>query len=316
MSDTTQARQKESRKSPDWLRALSDLLTGWRDAYLREYAEARAAAHKMSMQNWGHLAGGASILKGGGKTWEWILQYFDDSPFAATAVRLHDAFAERGRQDLANWTNAVVHKNYEGKPPASTPLGETVALRAVLHALDWLPGYEPYPCDPCPYFNAKEMREWPAADRRRMEGMHWKAFRLAQARLDALEAEGSPMTVGRVRPPLSKEEREVLVRDYLGAHKARAAKGEVGIREVSDETGVPVSSVHGTAAWTALQERLDRLGRSRRPRKRKAQAFTAKMDGAVEDTQLQVLVREQAADDEGSPLDKGRRGNVRVRKKV
>jgi hypothetical protein len=40
------------------------------------------------------------------------------------------------------------------------------------------------------------------------------------------------------------------------------------------------------------------------------------MDGVIEDGQLQDLIREQAADDEGSPLDRGRRAKVRVRKKV
>jgi hypothetical protein len=129
------------------------------------------------------------------------------------------------------------------------------------------------------------------------------------------------------KSPLSKDEREVVVRQYLKAHKGRAAKGEVGIREVEQETGVPASSISGTTAWQALQDRLDKKGLSRRPRRRKAQAYTNAMDEVVqntdthavgpatEDAELQGLIREQAGEDDGSPPDKGRRGRVRVRKK-
>jgi hypothetical protein len=116
------------------------------------------------------------------------------------------------------------------------------------------------------------------------------------------------------KPALSKGESEVKVRAYLKSHEARARKGEVSIREIKQETGVPIPSIQGIAAWRALQDRLEKEGLSKRPRRRKAQAFTSAMDSAAGDPELQGLVREQAADDEGSPLDKGRRGKVHVRK--
>lgn len=114
---------------------------------------------------------------------------------------------------------------------------------------------------------------------------------------------------------LSKEERNTLVSNYLKKHKARAAKGEVSIREVSQETGVPTTSVERTSAWRALQDRLEREGRSRQPRKRKAQAYTAEMDAVVGDPELQELIEEQHNDYDPSPLDKGRRPKVRAKKK-
>jgi hypothetical protein len=141
------------------------------------------------------------------------------------------------------------------------------------------------------------------------------------------------------RTALSKEEREVKVRDYLKANKARAGKGELGIREASQKTGIPTPSVQRTAAWRGLQDRLEKKGRSRRPRRLKAQAFTAAMDSVAGDGHLTRLTAEQdklarreqlagsdnaeiararltaeqaADDDEVSPLDKGRRGKVRV----
>jgi hypothetical protein len=284
--------------------------------YLREYAEPLADRYLREMQEWGHLPdarthpGVAEEMARKG-----LLRYYGKSPFATTAVRVDEALRERGCQEFAGWVLAVVYERYEGESPQTTPQEEVVALRAVIDALDWPPDYSPYPRIAAPDWTYMGMQRWSAADRRRVEELHWQAFRLAQARLDILEADGAPMTVGRPRPRVSKEERERLVRDYLGAHKGRASKGEVSIREVSEETGVPVTSVHGTVAWIALQERLDRLGRSKRPRKRNAQAFTGKMDAVVEDAQLTELMREQAADDEGSPLDKGRRGKTRVRKK-
>jgi hypothetical protein len=115
---------------------------------------------------------------------------------------------------------------------------------------------------------------------------------------------------------LSKDEANQLVSEYLRTHKQRAAVGEVGIREVNQETGVPVSSIQRTLAWRALQDALEQKGLSRRPRRRKAQAFTNKMDGVAGDAALHQLMEQQKADDEGSPLDKGRRGKVRVRKKI
>ena len=90
----------------------------------------------------------------------------------------------------------------------------------------------------------------------------------------------------------------------------------VSIRQINKETGVPLASIQKTKAWRALQDALEKLGRSKRPRRRKAQAFTAEMDSAVEDSELNELMKEQAADDDGSPLDKGRRGKVRVRKRI
>jgi hypothetical protein len=121
------------------------------------------------------------------------------------------------------------------------------------------------------------------------------------------------------KPALSKEEREVKVRDYLKSHKVRASAGELSIREIKQETGVPIPSIQRVAAWRALQDRLEKEGLSKRPRRRKAQAFTSAMDSVAEDVQKEKLTAkltaEQAADDEGSPLDKGRRGKVRVQKR-
>ncbi len=110
------------------------------------------------------------------------------------------------------------------------------------------------------------------------------------------------------------------VRDYLKKHKARAAKGEVSIRELHQETGLPLGSIHRTDAWTALQERLEKEGRSKRPHRKKAQAYTNKMDetGGTDDEELQRLIKEQKAepDYDPPPAGKGRRGKVRIRKKA
>jgi hypothetical protein len=113
----------------------------------------------------------------------------------------------------------------------------------------------------------------------------------------------------------SKSESEVLVRDYLEAHKDRASKGEVSIREVANETGVPLASAQQTAAWRALQDKLVTKGLSKRPQRRRAQAFTGKMDSVAFDAELQDLIRQQEADDEGSPLGPDRRRGPRIRKK-
>src|SRR5262249_41682520 len=118
------------------------------------------------------------------------------------------------------------------------------------------------------------------------------------------------------KPRRPRAESEALVRSYLKHHKARAAKGEVSIREVHQETGVSIGSIQGTAAWKALQSKLEKLGRSRCPQRRKAQAYTNEMDGVAGDTALQELIREQEKDSEPSPLDKGRRGKVRIKKKL
>jgi hypothetical protein len=116
----------------------------------------------------------------------------------------------------------------------------------------------------------------------------------------------------------TKEEREILVRNYLKEHKTRAAKGEVSIREVSEETGVPQSSVHNTVPWQALQARLEKQGRSRRPRRTRAQAYTNAMDAVVDaarERTLEQLINEQQDQYEPSPLDNGHRGKIRVKKK-
>jgi hypothetical protein len=302
-----------------WQRAVADLLTAWREMYRREYAWLLAYGYEWRVRQSDRFpAARRPEAEKFARDWAQAehTRQFWKCPFGATAMRLHNAFAERGCQQYARWGVALVSEDDAGPPPAATPQEEAVALRAVIHALDWPPGYEPYPIFDAPHGTYERVGVWPPADRRNMEELHWRAFQLAQARLDILEAAGAPMTVGRARAPLSKEEREALVRDYLKAHKARAARGEVSIREVSEETCVPVSSIQGTVAWTALQDRLDHLGRSKRPRKRRAQAYTPKMDAAVEDVRLNELVGEQAADDDASPHDRGRRGNVRVRKKV
>ena len=136
---------------------------------------------------------------------------------------------------------------------------------------------------------------------------------------DAADALDPPPTAirsndGKSRVP--RAEATNRVRDYLKKHKNRAAKGELSIREVAEETGLSLSSVQQTDPWRAFQDRLEKEGRSKRPLRKKAQAFTGPMDSIVEDGELQELIREQAADDEGSSLDKGRRGRVRVRKRI
>lgn len=139
-------------------------------------------------------------------------------------------------------------------------------------------------------------------------------------RTDDIEAEGSQLSravrADATPPGASKGEREVLVRQYLASHKARAAKGEVSIREIAQETGVPQTSVHLTAAWKTLQDKLEEKGLSKRPRKRKAQAYTSKMDAIAGNAELAKLIREQKAEDEGSPFGQGRRGRVRIQKKI
>jgi hypothetical protein len=119
---------------------------------------------------------------------------------------------------------------------------------------------------------------------------------------------------------LTKEESNTLVSDYLTKHKARAAKGEVSIREISQEIGVPISSIANTSAWHALQGTLEAKGLSKRTRRRKAQAYTAEMDSVVgqdetDDAELQELIKEQESDYEPAPIDKGHRPKVRVKKK-
>jgi hypothetical protein len=120
------------------------------------------------------------------------------------------------------------------------------------------------------------------------------------------------------KPRLSKGEAEVRVKKYLLAHRARARKGEISIREVVQETGVPQTSVQRTNAWTGIQDRLAQTGQSRRPQRRKAQTYSNTMDAVAQhpEAMMAELIRQQAADDEGSPLDTGRRGPARIRKKV
>jgi predicted DNA-binding protein YlxM (UPF0122 family) len=115
---------------------------------------------------------------------------------------------------------------------------------------------------------------------------------------------------------LSKEERERKVRNCIAIHKERAAKAELSIQEIAEETGVSKTSVHHTNAWQALQDRLEAKGLSKRPRKKKAKAFTKEMDAGVENLELNQLIREQKADDEGSPIDQGHRGKTRVAKRI
>jgi hypothetical protein len=117
------------------------------------------------------------------------------------------------------------------------------------------------------------------------------------------------------KPHLSKKEAEKRIGKYLRTHRTRAAKGEIHIPELVRETGVPKSSISGLECLTRLQDELEERGLSRRPRKKTAQPYTSKMDDVVEDAQLKELIGEQRRDDEPSPLDKGRRGKVRCRKK-
>jgi hypothetical protein len=124
-----------------------------------------------------------------------------------------------------------------------------------------------------------------------------------------------PRTATTKTVRLTKDERNKQVSDYLKKHKVRAAKGGLPIREVVQETEIPQTSVERTPAWTALQNELERKGLSRRPRRLKAQSYTAEMDAVVGDATLQDLVKEQESDYEPSPLDKGRRPKVRARKK-
>jgi hypothetical protein len=132
---------------------------------------------------------------------------------------------------------------------------------------------------------------------------------------DGAPDDGAVAPESNRRRRFSKAEAENAVKDYLKKYKARAAKGEVGIREINQETGVSIGSIQDTDAWTGVQDRLEKVGLSKRPRRRKAQAFTPAMDSVAEDVQLAKLTAEQAADDEGSPLNRGGRGKVRVVKR-
>jgi hypothetical protein len=149
-----------------------------------------------------------------------------------------------------------------------------------------------------------------------------RRFPEMERRLEALGATfagGDPLPTARQgkRQRLSGEEAEVLVDEYLRRHKARASKGEVSIREVVQETGVPQGSVAGTDAWKALQGRLEKLDLSKRPRPRKAVAFSPGMEATVADPDQAVreLLAEQQSDYEPSPFEEGRRPPVRCRKK-
>jgi hypothetical protein len=218
--------RRRTAKGAGWQRAVADLLTTWGGLYRRVWAKPIAAHYERVLRTSAPLpkARAEEVAR------KSIMREFWASPFGTTATRLFEAFTERGCNQYARWVQAVIWEE-RAEPPTSTPAGEAVALRAVLHALDWLPDYETYP------FNVKQsrgngMREWVTADRQPFEEAHSRAFRLTGARLDALEADGAPMTAGRGETRLSKDEREVMVRNYLKAHRSRAEKGEVSIREV------------------------------------------------------------------------------------
>jgi hypothetical protein len=134
-------------------------------------------------------------------------------------------------------------------------------------------------------------------------------------------AEEESKKTGKQRREEEKKRREQLVSDYLLKHKVRAAKGEVSIREIEQETGVAIGSISNTSAWKALQDRLEKEGLSKRSRKHKAQAYTKEMDSVAQDARdamVEQLTKEQQADDDDpSPCtkDKGRRSPVRIRDK-
>jgi hypothetical protein len=108
---------------------------------------------------------------------------------------------------------------------------------------------------------------------------------------------------------------EMLVAKYLRKHKSRAAAGLVSVREVHRETGASIGTITGTRAWRALQDRLEQVGLSRRPQKGKTIPYTKAMDDVGGDADVRRLIAEQAATDEGSSLDPGRRPKARVRER-
>jgi hypothetical protein len=127
-------------------------------------------------------------------------------------------------------------------------------------------------------------------------------------------SEISPTSTAK-KARLSSREADERVRQYLCRHKARAGKGEVSIRKISQETGVARSSVAACASWRALQDELEKRGRSRRPCRKKAASFTDRLHETAADPELQGLINEQESDYEPSPLSGARRA-VRVRKKA
>jgi hypothetical protein len=111
---------------------------------------------------------------------------------------------------------------------------------------------------------------------------------------------------------LTQEERNAIVEDYLVRNCDRAARGDVTIRKVSDETGISSTSVHRTAAWTTLQAALEKRGLSKRPTRGKTQPYTSVIDAAAAEGVLSDLTDELTS---ASVSGKGRRGPVGVRQK-
>jgi hypothetical protein len=152
-------------------------------------------------------------------------------------------------------------------------------------------------------------------DRAPFDAANRRAWTISYLR-GALETLRQPAETNK-RRRMTKAEAEVIVRQYLKKHRARAKKGEVGIREIVQETGVPQSSVDRLDCWRALQDQLEKHNLSRRTCRRKAVSFSGKMEATVADSEqaLGVLINEQAADYEPSPIDDRGRRSVKCRKK-
>jgi hypothetical protein len=112
---------------------------------------------------------------------------------------------------------------------------------------------------------------------------------------------------------LSKRERNVRVGDYLKRNSARAAAGEVSIREVHDATGISTTSIDRTDAWGAYQEELKKRGLWKGRQKGKTLALTKKMEEIVAaDNTLTELMGELSAEGECDPSAAGHQGALRV----